>query len=54
VVILMLMSVGMLLTRSKGRFVRSLIAATPTGMIARQLFGIALVPCLLGLLIVAS
>jgi len=50
----MLMSVGMLLTRSKGRFVRSLIAATPTGMIARRLFiGIALVPCLLGLLIVA-
>ena len=52
VVSLVAISAGMLMVRSKGRFLGNLIAATPTGTIARRLFtGIAVVPGLLGLML---
>ena len=51
---LTLTSSGLLMLRSRGRFVRSLFAATPTGILARRLFyGMAVVPAVLGALLIA-
>jgi PAS domain S-box-containing protein len=46
---LLLISIGLLILRTKGRFLQSLFAQTPTGILARRLFyGTAVAPALIG------